>query len=255
MAELPIYPERGPEAPGYVLERKRQQWTGVPAERVRAVHDRLRVDCVLETLGLTGVNVERSVVARCASEMARPGGRTEGDALGALIIALLEALASLEAAARGGRDLDIGLIREIHRAANPPSEGELRSQDLPPQFRNMRPSRVEFIPSRLQNLLDWLSGESGRSMFPAERMALWFARFLEISPFERGNFRTAHLVASFFALQKGYPPVSLRLDDADAIRAEVETALLFDTFPLVQRFSDALARSMTVLEQVVGGET
>lgn len=251
MAELPIYRERAGEAPGYALERRLVRLKGAAPERWREATDRLRVECALETLRLTGAGVEMSVVARYAGERLRQGGPVEGDAL---VLGQLEALERLESEARGGRGLGIELIRAVHRAANPPSEGEFRSKELSPQFRNTRASRVEFIPSRLQNLLDWLSGESGRSMFPAERMALWFPRFLEISPFERGNFRTAHLLVSFFALEKGYPPVSLRLAEAEEIRAEVERALLFDTFPLVQRFSAAIARSMSLLEQVVGGE-
>ncbi len=249
MAELPIYPERGPEAPGYALERKLVQLKDVAAESWREAAHRMRVECAFETLGLTGASVERSVVARHAGKMARREGRVEGDAV---VLGQLEAIDCLESAVLDGRALGIELIRDVHRSANPPSEGEFRSKEISPQFRNTRPSRAEFIPSRLQNLLDWLSGESGRSMFPAERMALWFARFLEISPFEGGNFRTAHLMVSFFALEKGYPPVSLRLAEADDIRSDVERALLFDTFPLVQRFSDALARSVSVLEQVAG---
>lgn len=237
MAELPIYPERAREAPGYALERKLAQWKDAPVELWKEATDRLRVECALETLALTGAGV-----------VPRADG-VEGDAL---VTGQLEALERLDSVVLAGRGLGTELIREVHRAANPPSDGRFRSTELPPQFRNTRPSRVEFIPSRLQNLLDWLSGESGRSMFPAERMALWFARFLEIAPFDRGNFRTAHLLSSFFALEKGYPPVSLRFADADEIRAEVERALLFDTFPLVQRFSDALGRSITAVEQIAG---
>jgi cell filamentation protein, protein adenylyltransferase len=247
MAELPIYPERGREAPGYALARKLERWRDAPAETWREASERMRVECAFETLGLTGAGVERGVVDRFAGEIAKRGARVEGDAF---VLGQLEALESIEAAARGGRGLEVGLIRDVHRSANPPSEGEFRSKELTPQFRNTRSSRVSLIPARLQNLLDWLSGESGHSMFPAERMALWFARFLEISPFDGGNFRTAHLLVSYFALEKGYPPVSLRLADAEAIRAEVESALRFDTFPLVQRFSDALERSVSVLEQV-----
>jgi hypothetical protein len=254
MAELPIYPERGREAPSYALERKLARLKGAPVEKWREATHRLRVECAFETLRLTGAGagVERSAVARFAGERARLGGRVEGDAL---ILGQLEALEAVESRAREGRGLGIDLIRDVHRFANPPSEGEFRSSELPPQFRNTRPSRVELVAARLHNLLDWLSGESGRSMFAAERMALFFPRFLEISPFDGGNFRTAHLLLSFFAFERGYPPVSLRLDEAEEVRSEVERAMLFDTFPLVERFSHALGRSMAVLDEVAGGGT
>jgi hypothetical protein len=155
-------------------------------------------------------------------------------------------------AVAAGAKADLGLIREVHRLSSPPSGGEIRTADLAPQFQNARILSPRFIESRLQNLLDWLHGESGRGMFPAERMALWFPRFLEIAPFERGNFRTAHLFLSFFSCADGYPPVSLKLEEAEAVRGELERAFLFDTGPLVQRFSSALARAMEALERASG---
>jgi fido (protein-threonine AMPylation protein) len=139
--------------------------------------------------------------------------------------------------------------------ANPPSDGALRTTDLKPQFGNARPSSPRFLEARLQDLLDWLASESGTSMFPAERMALWFPRFLEISPFDRGNFRTAHLFLSYFSRSAGFPPVTLQLSEAEETRSDVENALKFDTYPLVRRFSDALARSLLVLETLRGSTT
>jgi hypothetical protein len=80
-------------------------------------------------------------------------------------------------------------------------------------------------------------------------MALWFPRFVEISPFERGNFRTGHLLASYFSRAAGFPAIGFRLEDADEIRAELEKAFHFDTLPLVNRFTDALDRALAVLEK------
>jgi hypothetical protein len=47
--------------------------------------------------------------------------------------------------------------------------------------------------------------------------------------------------------------VSLKLEEAEAVRAEVERAFLFDTGPLVERFSTSLARAMDVIESGSGG--
>jgi hypothetical protein len=46
--------------------------------------------------------------------------------------------------------------------------------------------------------------------------------------------------------------VTLRLEDAEAIRADVERAVRFDTLPLVERFSDALSRALAALEAASG---
>jgi hypothetical protein len=236
MPELPIHPDGGREAPGYALERRLTRLEGLlPAARRRTAHRGLRESSVLETLRLTGADA------------------AEKDRESLLFDGALEALALIETTASSGKELDLGLIREVHRLSSPPSGGEIRTRDLAPQFQNARILSPRFIESRLQNLLDWLHGDSGRGMFPAERMALWFPRFIEIAPFERGNFRTAHLFLSFFSCADGYPPVSLKFEEAEAVRGEVERAFLFDTGPLVQRFSSALGRAIEALESA-GGE-
>jgi Fic family protein len=227
MPELPIHPAFGREAPGYSLERRLTRLKSLEPDRRRATHESLRERTAAETLRLTG------------------GAHGEGP----LLDGALEALAHIETAASSGREIDVSLIREVHRLSSAPSGGEIRNSDLPPQFRNARILSPRFIEARLANLLDWLHGDSGRRMFPAERMALWFPRFLEIAPFERGNFRTAHIFLSFFSCSDGYPPVSLKFDEAEEVRAEVERALLFDTGPLVMRFSAALSRALEALEQ------
>lgn len=229
MPELPIHPGGGREAPGYALERRLTLLKGLPEDRRRGAHDALREASVAETLRLTGA----------------PG--VEKDA--SLFEGALAALSLIETAASSGQELRLPLIREVHRLSSPHSVGEIRTADLAPQFENARVLSPRFIESRLQNLLDWLHGDSGRGMFPAERMALWFPRFLEIAPFDRGNFRTAHLFLSFFSCADGYPPVSLRFEEAEAVRGEVERAFLFDTGPLVERFSSALSRSIEALER------
>ncbi len=230
MPELPIHPSGGREAPGYSLERRLARCQALSDERRRRIHAGLREGAALETLRLTGALAE--------AHAANP-----------LFAGALDSLSLIEEASSSGEELGVSLIREAHRRSSPPSSGEIRTGDLAPQFQNARVLSPAFIESRLQNLLDWLNGESGRGMFPAERMALWFPRFLEIAPFERGNFRTAHLFLSFFSCSDGYPPVSLTFEEAEALRGEVERAFLFDTGPLVQRFSSALSRGIEALEK------
>ncbi len=232
MPELPIYSASGREAPGYSLERRLARLKDLPAERWQIGLQGLRERSVQETLRLTGA------------------ASLEKDS--AIFDAAFEALSLIERTAGSGKEIDLGLIREVHRLSSPPSGGEIRSTDLAPQFQNARLLSARFIESRLQNLLDWLHGDSGRGMFPAERMALWFPRFLEIAPFERGNFRTAHLFLSFFSCVDGYPPVSLAFEEAEAVRGEVERAFLFDTGPLVERFSAALSRALGAIESTPG---
>ncbi len=228
MPELPIYPERS-EAPGYTLERRAATLRQNPPSELSEKLDHLRRQCAVETLSLSGA----------------PPTDGEDDTL---VLAQLEALALIEASAVEDQPLDLGRIRDVHRIANVAADVDLRSAEARPQFATARPSPPRFIEDKLLNLLSWLESESAATMFPAERMALWFARYLEIAPFERGNFRTGHLLASHFAIVKGYPVASLRLRDADTIRNALERAIVFDTAALVTHFSDALTRALDMLE-------
>ena len=234
MPDLPIYPPTR-EAPGYALERRLNRLQESSSESYAGALEALRNQCANETLRLTGAPNETE--------------KSE------LVQAQLDALALIEKAAAKASEPDLDLIRDVHRIAKSGSDGSFRDGDIAPQFKNARPSPPRFIGAKLDNLLQWLSAESGRDMFPAARMALWFARFVEIAPFERGNFRTAHLLTSFFAVTAGFPPVTLVFEDADSIRTEVERAIKFDTAPLVERFSQALENALRACEEAVARET
>ncbi|GMR23871.1 MAG: hypothetical protein BMS9Abin37_2345 [Acidobacteriota bacterium] len=233
MPDLPIYPQKR-EAPGYALERRLDRLHESKADSYAAALVALRIQCAHETLRLTGA--------------ANESEKSE------LVEAQLAALALIEDAAAEASEPDLELVREVHRIASPGSDGRFRDVDVAPRFRNARPSPPRFVEAKLDNLLEWLSAESGRDMFPAARMALWFARFVEVAPFEHGNFRTAHLLVNFFAATSGFPPVTLALEDAETIRTEVERAIEFDTAPLVERFSRALENALRSCEEAAARE-
>lgn len=233
MPELPLYPAPGErEAPGYQLERRRKRLMETGDASRPSVFRKLKENCVYETLRLTGAPLSFENVA--AGE-------------GPLVRGVVDALDRIERAAMADEDPTASVMKDVHRLALPSGDGKFRTMDSPPQF-GARSCPARFVPARISNLVEWLGAESARSMFPAERMALFFARFLEIAPFEHGNFRVAHLVLNFFAYRAGFPSVSLRLEEAAEIRNDVEKAIGFETWPLVQRLSDALSRSLSVWE-------
>lgn len=233
MPDLPIYPDR-PETPGIALERRLTRLRDVPPASYLVASDELRRRAARESLLLTGVDAEDHDETLLATQVA--------------CVALVEA---------GGRDASepsLAIISDVHARANPNEDGSYRAVEVRAQFENARSSPPAFIEAKLDNLRAWLSSETGRQMSPTERMTLWFARFLEIAPFVHGNFRTAHLFLSFFSASAGGPPIYLDHRESDALRQEVERAILFDTAPLVGRFSEALARSLDACETAIGVE-
>jgi Fic family protein len=195
-------------------------------------------ECVFETLRLTGAPSSRDAISRAAAR----GGQGEESAL---IRGQFDALGAIERDAQSGPTLTPALVCEVHRLSAPSSDGSFRRQPIAGQFSAATPSRPDLIGEKLANLCEWLGVDSGRAMHPPEKAALAFARLLEISPFDSGNFRTAHLLLSFFGFVENYPPLFFRLEEAEEVRADVERAMVFDTLPLVERLSRALERSLS----------
>jgi Fic family protein len=244
MRDLPLYPERHQNT-GLALARQRDALLSKASrspERLRAAVDALGRESVFETLRLTGAPVSRETVAEVAG-----GGGPANASERELIWGQLQAFRVIEESARSGDTLSAELVQEVHRLSMPhdASAGVFRSQPIGGQFGTVTPSPPRLIPAKVDNLCDWLSVDSGRGMHPPEKGALAFARLLEISPFEHGNFRTTHLLLSFFALADGYPPMFLRLEHAEDVRQEVEGAMRFETLPLVNRLARSLTESLS----------
>ena len=245
MQNLPLYPDRS-DTHGLALGRQRDTLLRRAAERPEKFADSLEKllgECVFETLRLTGAPVARQAIADVqAGGTERDPGRSDS---ADLIRGQLRALGAIRERAESTPELTESLLREVHRLSTPDSNGDYRTEPAPAQFAGSPPSCPDLISDKIGNLCDWLSVDSGRGMHSPERAALAFARLLEISPFEHGNFRTGHLLLSFFAFADRYPPFFLRLDDAEVVREEVERAMAFDTLPLVNRLARSLASSLS----------
>lgn len=240
---LPLHPGGGtvrPQGPGQEIRARRDRVRNeTGSDRWRAGSQALLVEAARATLQLTGAPVSEEEI-RTAREGTLPPAY--GPAFGAL--GLIR---------RAGRDPTRKLLAEVHAVATGAAGASpFRSVQIEPQFQGASLSPPQTIDLRLGELLGWISGDSGRDLETAPRAALFFARFLEISPFERANFRVAHLMLSFFALADDQPPIWFEVDDAPGIREDVSRAFRFDTAPLTSRIERALHRS---LDRIVGRDT
>lgn len=241
MTQLPIYQEREPHH-GLALQRQREllhRASKDRPQRLEAALEALSWQCVTETLRLTGVPLRLEEVIRVGKGNERIEVENRE-----LILGQLRALDSIRHAARAHPSFDRSLLCEVHRFSTPPDGGRFRSRAAKPQFGTASPSRPEFISEQVDELIAWLTADSVRGLYPAERAALTFARLVEISPFEKGNFRVAHLLMNFFAFSDDYPPFFLRSEDAEEVREEIAKAMRFDTASLVARLRHALASSL-----------
>ena len=239
---LPLHPEAAaprPQGPGQEIRARRDRIREqAGSEPWRSGREALVVEAARATLQLTGTALTEEEI-----QAARQGAPTPafGPALGAL---------GLIGRAVAQRDPTQELISEVHAvSAGLAGASPFRTVQIEPQFQGASLSPPQTVALRLGNLLEWVSGASGRDLETAPRAALFFARFLEISPFERANFRVAHLMLTFFALADDQPPIWFEVEDAPGIREDVSRAFRFDTAPLTERIEGSLHRS---LDRVAG---
>jgi hypothetical protein len=239
MQELPV--NQAPVQAGRLeLDEKKQRLSFERAERpgrIGLAFRRLELDCVYETLRLTGVPVSRDEVAR------KVEGR--GSPYSHLIRGQLSAVEVIRSSTERGRTLVSADVLEVHRWACPPEGGRYRRGPARTTFPGVEPSPPRVIAERVDNLMEWLAAESVIGMHVTERAALAFTRMMEIAPFETGNFRTSHYLLSFFSLTEGLPPFCFRVTEAAELESEIERALRFDSEALVLRLTAALNRSLS----------
>ena len=252
MQELPVHSGKKQDHFSALL-RRRDLWLAEAAKNPRTAVKPLQaltIECVTETLLLTGVSVSREEV----SQVAASGG--ESSEHSGTILGQFHALRAIKDAAGANPSLTQSLVCEVNRLSSPPSGGQFRQGPGRAQFADSTPAPASLVGGRIGNLIEWLAASSGQSLHLPAKAALAFIRLLEISPFESGNFRTAHLLLNFFAFAEKFPPFFLRAKDSDVLRLDVERGLGFDTLPLATRLAGAQTESLSFcLEALADRET
>jgi len=113
------------------------------------------------------------------------------------------------------------------------------------------PAPPEFVRSRLEALVDWLTADSGRELRAPQRAALGLARFVEILPFDDGNGRVSRLLASHLMTRAGARPPILVGADRQRLEQCLGAAFQLVMEPLALLFEEASERALDVEIQTV----
>jgi hypothetical protein len=116
------------------------------------------------------------------------------------------------------------------------------------------PAPSAFVGSRLALLEEWLNGDSGRELKPAQQGALVMARIVEVLPFEDGNGRVARLAASHVMVRAGMRSPILRGEDRGRLDESLQRAFRFETEPLCALLEEASERALDVMIEVLAGK-
>jgi Fic family protein len=155
------------------------------------------------------------------------------------------ARASLTAISREG-------ILKTHSLAFPgrPGAGELRRTEVQPLYRGQDCAPPEFIEHSLDNLVVWLTAESFSQIHPIEQCALTITRFIDIWPFEFGNFTTGLLFGNFALRRAGLTPFFVLPEHRKEFEKAIAQAMTIDMQPLVNAIFQTVRKEMEALARL-----
>lgn len=141
-----------------------------------------------------------------------------------------------------------GLL-EIHSIifGGRPGAGQLRTTELPPQYRGHDCPPPEFISRSLDNFFNWLTAESVGEIHPVEKAALVLTRIVDIWPFEFGNLTTAMVFANLFLERAGLGPFFVLPEHMKEFNTVIAQAISIETQPLVNAIHKTVKRELETL--------
>lgn len=163
----------------------------------------------------------------------------------------LERFARAQSAVDAQAPFSVSAALAWHRAVSG-SAGGLRTTERTREAA-LPPAPARFVPTRLQNLEEWLNVGSGVALKPAQQGALALARIVEILPFEDGNGRVARLAASHLMVRAGARPPILVAEDRPRLALALQSAFQLQTAALASLLDEAAERALDVMIRTLEG--
>ncbi len=222
--DLPIFSDNLKSSASWIaaLESERKAWDDALAERGDAIRDsmhRVQLDQVVQP----GLSYDEARLIRSMK---------------------LVSIWSSDAVSGFGHERLIELHRALIGATD--DEDVIRKTEPAPLNAMHDPAPAILVPRMLDNAFDWFGAQSFGELHPVEQSSVVFLRLLDLHPFETGMELTALLAAGYYTQRAGLPPLVIYADEAtrDRYRQAVEAAFRMLTQPLVEFFSEMLARAM-----------
>jgi len=114
----------------------------------------------------------------------------------------------------------------------------------------------EETPAKMHELMEWyyevIENAKVHSVVAA---ALFHHKFVAIHPFDDGNGRLSRILMNLVLMQKGYPPVVVRMDDRKNYYSLLSRADNNDNWPFVEYIAERLSSSLQLfLKAAHGGD-
>jgi Fic family protein len=113
----------------------------------------------------------------------------------------------------------------------------------------------EETPAKMQELMEWYNEVTGnKETHPVVAAALFHHKFVSIHPFDDGNGRLSRILMNLILMQKGYPPVVIKMDDRRNYYSLLSRADRSDEWPFVEYIAECLTNSMQLFFKAINGE-
>lgn len=114
----------------------------------------------------------------------------------------------------------------------------------------------EETPAKMQELMAWyFEASNNKDIHPVVLAALFHHKFVAIHPFDDGNGRLSRILMNLILMQKGYPPVVIKMDDRQNYYALLSRADNGDNWPFIEYIIERLKNSLNLyLKAASGGD-
>jgi Fic family protein len=125
--------------------------------------------------------------------------------------------------------------------------GRLRQTARQPLYRGQDCAPPEFIENSIDNLVGWLTAESFSQIHPIEQCALTITRFVDVWPFEFGNFTVALLFGNLALRRAGLAPFFVLPEHRKEFDRAIAQAMTIDMQPLINAIFQTVRKEMEAL--------
>lgn len=114
----------------------------------------------------------------------------------------------------------------------------------------------EETPAKMRELMEWYTEASENpEVHPVVLAALFHHKFVSIHPFDDGNGRLSRILMNLVLMQKGYPPVVIKMDDRQNYYSLLSRADNGDRWPFIEYINDSVKSSLQLfLKAALGGD-
>ncbi|TFF33625.1 Fic family protein [Mucilaginibacter psychrotolerans] len=113
----------------------------------------------------------------------------------------------------------------------------------------------EETPAKMQELMGWYSeANDNEDIHPIVAAALFHHKFVSIHPFDDGNGRLSRILMNLILMQKGYPPVVIKMDHRINYYSLLSRADNGDGWPFVVYISEEVKNSLELYVKAAKGE-